>query len=234
MTDRPGRAVVYARKSTKQDRTEEQSASVTDQLARCRAYAEQQGWTVVGTFEDDGRSGLLDRSKRPGLDDALTVIEEGKADTLVTLWTSRLSREERQRAEILDVLDLLGVEWHTVADGGRVDRSTYAGYVSYGIHTLFDVAYSKRVGENWRTAHQKRLDAGLPKTTSHRFGYRYDATAKKYIPHAAEADVVRELYRRYTRGEGFTPLVTWLNREGWRVKGTGKRAGIDEIGRAHV
>ena len=131
------------------------------------------------------------------------------------------------RSEILDVLDLLGVEWHTVADGGRVDRSTYAGYVSYGIHTLFDVAYSKRVGENWRTAHQKRLDAGLPKTTSHRFGYRYDATAKKYIPHAAEADVVRELYRRYTRGEGFTPLVTWLNREGWRVKGTGKRAGID-------
>lgn len=226
MTDRHRRAVLYARKSNKQDRTEEQSASVADQLDRGRAYAREHGWTVVKEFSDDGRSGLLDRTKRPGLDAALKVIEAGDADVLVTLWTSRLSREERQRAEILDVLDLLNVEWHAVADGGRIDRSTYAGYVTYGIHTLFDVAYSKRVGENWRRAQQKRLDAGLPKTTAHRFGYRY-AKEAGYVPYEPEAEVVRELYRRYTRGEGFTQLVKWLNRSGWRVKRTGKYAGKD-------
>ncbi|GGD15480.1 recombinase family protein [Nocardioides daphniae] len=214
------RAVLYARKSNKQDRTEEQSASVGDQLTRGRAYATERGWQVVGEFTDDGRSGLLDRTKRPGLDSALSLIEAGDADVIVTLWTSRLSREERQRAEILDLLDFLKVEWHAVADGGRIDRSTYAGYVTYGIHTLFDVAYSKRVGENWRNAHQKRIDAGLPKSRSPRFGYRWDGDERAFVVHDAEADAVRELYRRYTRGDGFTQLVKWLNDAGWRVAGT--------------
>lgn len=217
------RAVLYARKSNKQDRTEEQSASIEDQLARGRAYAAERGWQVVGEFKDDGRSGLLDRSKRPGIDSALTVIESGEADVLVTLWTSRLSREERDRAEMLDVLDFLKAEWHAVADGGRIDRSTYAGYVSYGIHTLFDVAYSKRVGENWRSAHQKRIDAGLPKSRSPRFGYRWDADARAFVVHDAEADAIRELYRRYTRGDGFTQLVKWLNECGWKVTRTIKK-----------
>lgn len=215
------RAIVYARKSLKEDRSEEQSSSVSDQIERCRAYAEEHGWQVVATHHDDGRSGLLDRTKRRGLNAVLSALEAGEADTVVTLWTSRLSRDERQRAEILDVFDALRVDWHAVADGGRVDRSTYAGYLTYGVHTVFDVAYSKRVGENWRRAHERRLAAGLPKSTSPRFGYRYDSAEKKYVVHPAEADVVRDLYRRYTRGDGFTPLVAWLNADGWRVASTG-------------
>jgi site-specific DNA recombinase len=242
MVDRQLRAVLYARKSSKMDRQEEQSASVTDQLDQDRAYAIECGWAVVGEFSDDGRSGLLDRTKRPGLDAVLKVIESGDADVLVTLWTSRLSREERQRAEMLDVLDFLGVEWHAIADGGRIDRSTYAGYVSYGIHTLFDVAYSKRVGDNWRRAHEKRLEAGLPKSTSPRFGYTYlyDSTDSgrrvngRYVINEAESEVVRELYRRYAtggRGEGFTQLVKWLNDGGWRVKGTGSAWSVRTLSR---
>ncbi|GAA1782213.1 hypothetical protein GCM10009811_04670 [Nostocoides veronense] len=190
---------------------------MSDQLDRCRAYAVDHGWEIVGEFTDDGRSGLLDRHKRPGLDAALTAMES--ADVLVTLWTSRLSREERQRAELLDFLDALRVDWHAVADGGRVDRSTYTGYITYGINTLLDVAHSKRVRENWHRVHERRLAAGLPKTSSPRFGYRVvDGT---YVVDTAEGEVVRDLYRRYTRGEGFTPLVTWLNESGWHVAGSG-------------
>lgn len=214
------RAVLYARKSNKQDRTEEQSSSVADQLVRDRQYAERLGWTVVGEFSDDGISGLLDRTKRPGIDSALSMVERGEADVLVTLWTSRLSRDERDRAEYLNVLDMLKAEWHAVDDGGRIDRSTYAGYITYGVHTIFDVAYSKRIGENWRRAHERRLEAGLPKTTAPRFGYVY-AKGEGYTVDEAEAVVVRELYRRYTRGDGFTTLVQWLSAEGWTVKGTG-------------
>ncbi|MCA0290506.1 MAG: recombinase family protein [Actinobacteria bacterium] len=221
MTTGRQRALLYARKSMKTDSTEEQSASVTDQLERCRAYAVEHGWDIVGEHADDGRSGLLDRDRRPGLNAALKSLEGGHADVLVTLWTSRLSREERQRAEILEILDLLKVEWHAVADGGLIDRSTYAGYITYGVHTIFDVAYSKRIGENWIRTHQRRLDAGLPKTTSPRFGYLYDADTKKHVVQPDAAAAVKDLYRRYTRGEGFTPLVAWLNSEGWTVAGSG-------------
>lgn len=232
MTDRHERAVLYARKSTKQDRQEEQSASVTDQLDRNRAYATQHGWTVVGEFEDDGKSGLLDRTKRPGLHAALRAFEEGRADRLVVYWKSRLSRDELDRATILRDLERLKVEWHAVADGGLVDRTTYAGFIKDKADEMIDTSNSIRIRENWRSAHQKRLNAGLPKTTSPRFGhtYEYDTTASgrrvngRYVVDDAEAEVVRELYRRYAtggRGEGFTQLVRWLNEGGWRVAGTG-------------
>ncbi|KAA1424326.1 recombinase family protein [Nocardioides antri] len=233
------RAILYARKSTLQDRSEEQSASVADQLVITRAYAEQQGWIVVAEHDDDGKSGLLDRSKRPGLDSALKLIEAGDADVFVTRWTSRLSREERDRAELLDLFDLIGVEWHAVHDGGKIDRSTYAGYIQYGVHTVFDVAYSKRVGENWKRAHERRIEAGLPKTTNPQFGYDYkfDLTSGgrrengRYVINESEAEAVREVFRRYTRGEGFTPLVRWLNDSGWRVKATGSEWSVRTLSR---
>ena len=240
MTNRQRRAVLYARKSSKDDRGEEQSASVADQLERCRAYANDHGWAVVAENHDDGRSGLLGRARRPGLDATLDVVEAGKADVLVTLWTSRLSRKESDRAQILDVLDEYDVDWHAVADGGRIERDSYSGYVNYGVHTIFDVAYSKRVKENWRSAHTKRLEAGLPKTTSPRFGYTYEyetspsgrRSGGRYVVHEAEGEIVRDLYRRYARGvEGFTQLVRWLNSEGWRVKATDKEWSVRTLSR---
>ena len=120
MTNGQTRAILYARKSSKADRGEEQSASVADQLERCRAYAQDHGWEVVAENHDDGRSGLLGRARRPGLDATLDVVEARDADVLVTLWTSRLSRKESDRAQILDVLDEFDVDWHAVADGGRI------------------------------------------------------------------------------------------------------------------
>jgi site-specific DNA recombinase len=214
---RNDRAVSYARKSNKQDTTEEQSASVADQLDRNRDYAERQGWQVVGEFSDDGRSGLLDRSKRPGLDAALTALASGDADKLIVYWKSRLSRDELDRAIILRDLERWNVEWHAVADGGLVDRTTYAGYVKDKADEMIDTSFSIRVKENWRKAHSDRIDAGLPKSRSHRFGYRWDASARAFVVHDAEAEAVRELYRRYIRGEGFSQLVRWINAEGWKV-----------------
>lgn len=216
--------MIYARKSTKQDRSGEQSASVEAQWEMCEAYAEDRGWEVVAREKDDGRSGLLDRTKRPGLDAALTALEEGQAQGIVMLWKSRLSRDELDRATMVRDFERQGIEWHAVADGGLVDRSTYSGALKDGVDALFDTTYSIRVRENWKAAHARCLDRGMPKTGNARFGYKrehkLDPRTKVSYPsgeftqHETEALALRELYLRYTRGTGFTPLVTWLNEEG--------------------
>lgn len=218
------RAVIYARKSSKADRSEEQSASVEAQLEAAEDYCKRLGWPVVSAFSDDGRSGLLDRSKRPGLDEALKMVEEGDADALVMLWKSRLSRDEVDRAVMVRNLEERGVEWHAVADGGLVDRSTYAGYIKDSADAMVDNGLSIRVRENWKRSHARRLEAGMPKTGNARFGYRrelrYDRRSERHYPSGPfEVDpetgpVVQELYRRYTDGTGFTPLVSWLNSKG--------------------
>jgi DNA invertase Pin-like site-specific DNA recombinase len=218
------RAVVYARKSSKADRSEEQSASVEAQLEAAEDYCKRLGWPVVATFSDDGRSGLLDRSRRPGLDAALKMVEAGDADALVMLWKSRLSRDEVDRAVIVRDLEEREVEWHAVADGGLVDRSTYAGYIKDSADAMVDNGLSIRVRENWKRVHGRRLEDGMPKTGNARFGYRrelrYDRRSERHYPSGPfEVDpetgpAVRELYRRYTDGAGFTPLVSWLNSKG--------------------
>ena len=232
--------VIYARKSMKSDRGEEQSASVETQIAQCEAYAAKRGWTVVGRFFDDGKSGLLDRTGRPYLDRALRMLESREAESIVMLWKSRLSRDELDRVSMVRDFEKLGVEWHAVADGGLVDRTSYAGYLKDGVDALFDSAHSVRVRENFKRIHSERLAAGLPKTGNARFGYtrdkRYDPRTDRYFPSGpffldpVTGPVLRELYRRYTAGAGFTPLVKWLNDEGhtttagqpWSVRSLGR------------
>lgn len=233
------RGISYARKSNRQDRSEEQSSSVEDQHVVNGEYAHRLGVEIVAELSDDGRSGLLNRSKRPGLDRALTMLENDEADVLIVKWKSRLSRDELDRALILRDLEAWDVEWHAVSDGGLVDRKTYAGYVKDKADELVDTSFSVRVRENWRHAHKNRIDAGLPKTTNPQFGYDYtfEVTASgrrvngRYVVNEPEAQVVKELYRRYTRGDGFTTLVVWVNEDGWRVKGTGNEWTVRTLNR---
>jgi site-specific DNA recombinase len=50
------RAAIYARVST--TKQAEADLSMPDQIARCRAYSEAKGWTVVEVFEEPGASAL--------------------------------------------------------------------------------------------------------------------------------------------------------------------------------
>lgn len=49
-------AAIYARRSHEQHVSDEEK-SVTRQLALARAFAAEQGWTVVEEYADDGISG---------------------------------------------------------------------------------------------------------------------------------------------------------------------------------
>lgn len=191
--------------------------SVETQLEVGRRYALDHGWDLVGEFYDDGRSGKLDRRRRPGLDAALKLVESGGADILITLWTNRLSRVMEQWIKYLDVLEGHGVEWHATAEGGLIDRKSAMTRFMTNQRAAWAEFQSDLIGENWARVHQKRLDSGLPKVNSPRFGYRWDKTSRTYVIEESEAKVVRELYRRYVRGDGFTPLVRWLHANGWKT-----------------
>lgn len=243
MTDRrKQRAVLYARKSTKDDDTAEQSKSVADQLRDMAAYAKREGWEVVDEFKDDGRSGRLDRSKRPGLDQTLRLIESGGADVLLTWWSSRLSRSIRDQSEYVAILKEKGVAWHVPAEGGEVRFTTAMEKAFTNQRALWNEFQSDQIRDNWMDAHRRRIERGLPKTSNPQFGYDYtvevdEMTGRRkkesgeYVVNEAEGGVVKELYRRYTRGDGFTTLVVWLNENGWRVKGTGNQWTVRTLNR---
>eukprot|EP01038_Epipyxis_sp_PR26KG_P019357 gene19357-27419_t len=80
------KAVIYARYST--DLQNERS--VSDQFDVCRAYANREGFQVVGTYEDRAISGASIIG-RPGLLALLSKANSGGFDALIVEAIDRLS-----------------------------------------------------------------------------------------------------------------------------------------------
>lgn len=82
---------------------------------------------TVAVCADDGWSGTLDESERPGLLDALTKVQNGEADALVVQGLDRLARalhvQEAVLARVWDaggrVLEVVGDREVLVAPCGQ-------------------------------------------------------------------------------------------------------------------
>lgn len=232
------RAVLYARKSRYTG--DGDSKSVLDQLTDCRRYAEGQGWTVVAELKDDNKSGhTLPWQKRPEFAQAVDIFQRREADVFVTLWTSRLSRDDEDRAALPRMLAALDVEWYAVEDGGLIETETYAGYMMDGFRRLMDVGESKRKSEIWRATGRRRIEAGLPKNGLPRFGYIQKLVpdgkgGEKFSgPYSVDAEtgpLLRDAYLRYTAGADLTALAKSLGMSGGgalgRVLDSGFGAGL--------
>ena len=88
------RAGIYCRKSTAQ----EDARSVTRQREQALGYAREKDWTVDPRhiYTDDGRSGALDETRRPGLAACLTAMESKPRpfDVLIMATADRLARDQ--------------------------------------------------------------------------------------------------------------------------------------------
>ena len=82
-------AVIYARVST--DEQAESGAGLHAQVDACTLFAQQQEWTVMGVFTDEGVSGTADLEKRTGLLAAINVL--AKDGVLVVAKRDRLARD---------------------------------------------------------------------------------------------------------------------------------------------
>jgi DNA invertase Pin-like site-specific DNA recombinase len=101
-------AVIYAAKST-----EDKHGSIASQLADCRKMAAENGWSVVGEYQDEGFS-AYSRSRGPGLAEARehaarAAAESGITATLVTQHSDRLSRGAGDKPGAPDALIEI---WH--------------------------------------------------------------------------------------------------------------------------
>jgi DNA invertase Pin-like site-specific DNA recombinase len=115
------RAVIYLRIS--QDRDDQ--TSIENQERECRAYCEQKGWELVGVFQDLGKSGYKPGVKRPGFDNAMTMVQTRQAEVFLVWKVSRFIRRIREFHMFLDVLIKAGGKFDSVTDA--VDYATASG-----------------------------------------------------------------------------------------------------------
>ena len=84
---------IYCRLS-KDDGTDNESASIATQKSILTDYVKKQGWHIAKTYVDDGYSGT--NFNRPGFAALLEEVEAGRVETLVVKDLSRFGRNYLQ------------------------------------------------------------------------------------------------------------------------------------------
>jgi site-specific DNA recombinase len=111
------KAIAYYRVSTEDQA--ESGAGLAAQVDACTAYCLRLGITLIGAEPDDGVSGASPLDKRPGLLDALGLLEKG--DILLVAKRDRLARERRVIVMIEAAVERLGCRVVSAAGEGTED-----------------------------------------------------------------------------------------------------------------
>ncbi len=114
-------AAIYARVST--DGQAEHGTSLDEQVRRCKAYCESQGWAVTSVYREEGVSGSA--ASRPQLDRLLQCAHRHELDAIVVAKLDRWGRSMRHLTAALGDLDDLGIRFASV--GEAIDSSTPSG-----------------------------------------------------------------------------------------------------------
>ncbi|RDD60498.1 recombinase family protein [Ferruginivarius sediminum] len=203
------RVAFYARYSS--DRQHERS--IEDQLRDLTAKAEREGWTVVETYCDYAVSGAH-AGNRPALQQLLADAAARRFDVVLAEGLDRLSRSQRDVADIHERLTFAEVRLMTLSEG-EVSELHVGLKGTMNALELKALANRVRRGQRGRI-HDKLSAGGLP------YGYRVvrelDARGEpvrgKREIDAEQAEVIRRIFAAYVAGESPRAIARRLNDEG--------------------
>jgi site-specific DNA recombinase len=219
------RAVIYARYSSDLQR----EASIEDQFALCRHYADAQGWSVLGQYADRAASGST--KFRPGYQDLLAAARRREFDVVLAEALDRLSRDQEDVAALFKTLTFYGVQLVTLAEG--VVTELHVG-LKGTMNALFlkDLSAKTHRGMRGRIK-DKRAAGGL----SYGYAVKRETDAKGEpvrggrIINPDEAAIVRRIFAEFAGGASPRAIAKRLNGE--RIPGPGGRPWQDTTIRGH-
>lgn len=201
------RAVIYARYSSHNQK----DASIDQQLRVCRRYAEENGLTVVGEYADHALTGTTDR--RPEFLRMIKDAEKERFQIVLVYKVDRFARNRYDSATYKAKLKRHGVRLISAMEPipetpeGILLESLLEGSAEY-----YSANLSQNILRGMRDNAQKCMvnNGGLP------LGYKKGPDGR-YAIEPAEAEIVREIYRRYSAGESTQKITDDLNARGIRT-----------------
>ncbi len=208
------RVVLYLRLS-KEDldklSPEEQSESIKNQEVMLRTYAEEQGWQIVGVYDDEDYSGS-DRD-RPNFNEMIKECEMGNVDIVLVKTQARFARD----IELVDkYVHNKFIEWGVrfVTYIERIDNTNYATKKTSQITAMKDEWMLEDTSINIReTLHSKRANGEFTGSFAV-YGYEKDPENKNHllIDPIVSDNIVR-IYEEYERGYGMDRIANGLTKD---------------------
>ncbi|MEX1207444.1 MAG: recombinase family protein [Acidimicrobiia bacterium] len=188
--------VAYCRVSTEEQAAE--GYSIDGQADKLRAYAELHDLGPVTVIEEPGASGKnLDR---PGLQQVLTMVEQGHVAHLLVWRLDRLSRNLGDLILLADTFGKADVAMHSFTE--RLDLSSATGRMFYNVLGSFAQFYREQLAENVVMGMARAVQEGKwinrPKTG-------YDLLNGELVPNG-DADTVRRIFKLRAEGSSYSDI----------------------------
>ena len=196
------RVWLYARLSNDDDPAQN---SLQNQQEICRAFAEKQSWTIVGSSTDDNISGM--NFSRRGLDMLTAAVQAKQVDAVLVKDLSRLGRHRTQTALFIDYLRQQQVRVISVTEG--VDTFCEEDDLMIGVRGLMNDYYAKDIGKKIRAGYRQKQKEGLVITPP--FGYWKDRNTNQVLVQQEAAETVQRIYALYLQGCGQKEIARRLN-----------------------
>lgn len=202
------KAVIYARYSSDNQREE----SIEGQIRECKAYAEKQGMTVLTTYIDRALSAKID--KRPDFQRMIKDSNKKLFDIVLVWKLDRFARNRYDSAHYKAILRKNGVKVISATEPISADstgillESLLEGYAEF-----YSVELAKKVKRGHReNALKCKCNGG-----SITYGY-FVNKEQKFEIEPKEAEIVKEVFLRYSEGETIKEIVKSLNERGLRAR----------------
>ncbi|ABL71204.1 recombinase family protein [Paracoccus denitrificans] len=203
------KVAIYARYSSDQQR----DASITDQFRMCRLRAEKEGWRVVEEYSDHSISGAS-MIQRPGIQALVMDSTRGRFDLVLAEALDRISRDQEDIAGIYKRMRYADVKMFTLSEGEISE-------LHVGLKGTMNALFLKDLADKTRRGQRGRVEAGKSGGGN---SYGYDVVKKfdgdgepsrgDRTINAAQAEVVRRIFRDYAAGKSAKAIAMALNKDG--------------------
>lgn len=201
-------AALYIRVSTMEQANE--GYSIGEQEKRLRTYSEALGWDVYDIYTDAGFSG--GSMDRPALQLLISDVKAHRIDKVLVYKLDRLSRSQLDTLYLIEKVFLAnGVDFVSMNENFSAD--TPFGRAALGIMATFAQFEREQIKERMMMGKQARAKSGKF-SGGNNIPYGYDYIDHELVVNDHEAEIVREVFRRYIAGVPTSRISKDLNASG--------------------
>ena len=203
------KAIGYIRVSTEGQATE--GVSLDAQSAKIRAYCDLNDLELVEIVCDAGKSAK--NTERDGLQQCLTMLNNGEATALIVYKLDRLSRKVLDALNLISEIEGYGASLHSIVE--KLDTQSALGKFFVNMTAALSQLERDQVSERtvMAMAHKKELGqhCGSP-------AYGFAMVEKKLVKVATECQAIALIQAMKQEGATLQAIANELNAQGINTK----------------
>ncbi len=203
---------IYARLSV--DGTDRKNESIDNQLEMCREFVRKhEDMEIFDCYSDLGKTGT--NFQRDDFERLMADVRMRKVDCIVVKDLSRFGRNHLEMGNYLGkIFPFLGVRFIAVNDNfDNMDGDPET--LGVQLKNLVNELYAKDIAVKIRSSRVKQFERGSFSGCHPVYGYDVvkEGDRRVLVINEEAAVIVRELFDRFLRGEGYVEMIKWLYAE---------------------